>query len=101
MNRIILLPKIISKLEIMGENIKLARLRRKLSVEQVCERANILNETLVNIENGSPNVLFGHYVSVLITLNLVNDIYNIANDDILGRKLQDIELLNNSKNSPN
>lgn len=96
MNNIVLLPKIVSNLEIMGENIKLARLRRKLTIEQVCERANITIETLNKIEKGNPNILFGYYVSVLVALRLVNDIYNIAKNDELGRKLQDIELLNNS-----
>jgi hypothetical protein len=37
----LLLPKIVRILVETGENIKLARLRRKLSAEQVAERANI------------------------------------------------------------
>lgn len=95
-NKIVLLPKVMRKLSIMGENIKLARLRRELSIEQVCERANITVEILDKVENGDPNILFGYYVSVLNVLNLSNDIFDISSNDLLGRKLQDIKLLNNN-----
>ena len=37
----ILLPRAQKTLSVLGENIKLARLRRKFSAEQVAERANI------------------------------------------------------------
>lgn len=49
----ILLPKLNKILVELGENIKLARLRRKLSSEQVSERANISRPTLSSIEKGS------------------------------------------------
>ena len=81
---------------LLGERIKLARLRRKLSCEQVAERAGIDTITLLNIEDGSYNVSIGTYALVLRALNLDGDIYKIASDDILGRKLQDIELLDKS-----
>jgi len=89
----ILFPKMKANLEIMGENIKLARLRRKFSIEQVCERASVDVDTLSLIENGYPDITLGQYLSVLKVLGLDNDIYNIASNDMLGRKLQDIALL--------
>lgn len=76
-----------------GENIKLARLRRKLSTEQVAERANIARTTLWAIEKGSPNVALGSYVQVLFVLGLEKDLLKLAGDDPLGRKLQDAKLL--------
>jgi transcriptional regulator with XRE-family HTH domain len=93
--QLILLPKMQHQLEIMGENIKLARLRRKFSLEQVSERAGISLENLFEIEKGSPNINIGEYTLVLRVLNLDSDIYKIAENDVLGRKLQDIELLKN------
>jgi len=45
-----LLPRLTKILEELGEDIKLARLRRKLSVEQVAERAGISRSTLWQIE---------------------------------------------------
>jgi transcriptional regulator with XRE-family HTH domain len=96
----ILLPKIAKLLAEFGENIKLARLRRKLSTEQVAERANIGRTTLWAIEKGSPNVAMGFYVQVLFVLGLEKDLLKVAGDDPLGRKLQDAGLLV-KKRAPN
>lgn len=75
-----------------GQNIKLARLRRKLSAEQVAERANISRPTLLSIEKGLPGVAIGSYAQVLFVLNLEKDLLKVAADDTLGRKLQDAQL---------
>ncbi|MEQ8924250.1 MAG: helix-turn-helix transcriptional regulator [Fulvivirga sp.] len=88
----ILLPKHKKLLRDLGENIKLARLRRKFSAEQVSERANISRPTLLSIEKGSESVSIGLYLQVLIVLGLEKDLSLIAIDDKLGRKLQDAEL---------
>ena len=88
----ILLPKLTKMLEEMGGNIKLARLRRKLTTEQVAERAGISRSTLWQVEKGLASVSLGTYAQVLFVLGLEKDIQLIAKDDVLGRKLQDAEL---------
>lgn len=88
----ILLPKSLRILSELGENIRLARLRRKLSAELVSERANISRPTLTEIEKGSPKVSIGLYLLVLQVLGLEKDFLLIAKDDILGRKLQDANI---------
>lgn len=87
-----ILPKLERLLKQMGEQIKLARLRRKLSTEQVAERAGVSRRTLYSVERGKSSVSVGIYLRVLNVLNLENDILKIAEDDVLGRKLQDIGL---------
>nr|WP_255806912.1 helix-turn-helix transcriptional regulator [Belliella alkalica] len=77
----------------MGENIKLARKRRKLTTLQVSERAGIARSTLYLIEKGESSVAFGAYFNVLRVLGLQKDILKLAADDGFGRKLQDLELL--------
>jgi len=77
----------------LGENIKLARLRRKLSTQQVAERAGIGRRTLYEIERGKSTVSIGSYVQVLSVLGLEVDLLNVAKDDLLGRKLQDAKLV--------
>jgi transcriptional regulator with XRE-family HTH domain len=88
----ILLPKTLQILETVGEQIKLARLRRKFSGEMVAERAGIGRNTLISIEQGKPSVRMGHYLNVLKVFGLENDFLSLAKDDELGRKLQDAQL---------
>jgi len=86
-------PKYNQLLEQMGENIKLARKRRKLTTIQVAERADIARSTLYLIEKGDASVTLGAYFNVLRVLGLQNDILKLGADDEFGRKLQDLELL--------
>ena len=86
-------PKTVQILEQMGEQIKLARLRRRLSAELVAERAGISRATLWNVEKGSPSVAIGIYAAVLHALgNMDSDLLLVAKDDEFGRALQDLEL---------
>ena len=90
---VLLFPDTIKILEQMGEQIKLARLRRNLSVELVSERANISRATLWSIEKGSPSVAIGYYAAVLHALNdMDKDLLLVAKDDKLGRTIQDLNL---------
>lgn len=89
----ILLPKYKKIFDGIGENIKLARKRRKLTAEQVAERAGIHRATLHRVEKGDPTVAMGIYFNVLKVLNLESDFSKIAADDAFGRKLQDLDLL--------
>ena len=86
-------PKYNLVLEKMGENIKIARKRRKLTTTQVAERAAISRSTLYLIESGNPSVAMGAYFNVLRVLGLQDDFLKLAADDELGRRLQDLELL--------
>lgn len=89
----VVLPQTQEILNQMGDQIRLARLRRHLSAELVAERAGISRMTLSNIEKGSPSVAIGSYAAVLHALNgMDKDLLLVAKDDELGRKLQDLEL---------
>ena len=89
----IIMPDTQEILEQMGEQIRLARLRRKLTLDLVAERAGICRATLISIEKGMPSVAIGSYAAVLHALNnLDKDLLLIANDDAFGRKLQDLDL---------
>lgn len=92
----VLLPRFTKIFEQLGENIKLARKRRKLTTIQVSERAGIDRTTLYHIEKGNPSVSLGAYFNVLRVLGLQDDFLKLAADDIFGRKLQDLELIGKS-----
>ena len=91
-NSHIYFPKTLKILKQVGEQIRLARLRRKISVELACKRANISRTTLWKVENGDPTVAIGIYARVLNAIGLQDDLAAIARDDTLGKILQDQEL---------
>lgn len=89
-----ILPGTEEVLRTMGEQIKLARLRRELSATLVAERAGISRASLWKVENGSPSVAIGIYAAVLHALNNMDqDLLLVAKDDELGRTLQDQKLM--------
>jgi transcriptional regulator with XRE-family HTH domain len=90
---ITILPKVHRVLETLGEQLKLARLRRKLSAEQVSERAGINRTTLWSIEKGASSVTIAAYAQVLFVLGLEKDLLKLAADDEMGRRIQDTGLI--------
>ena len=84
--------KLEQKMQIVGEQIKLARLRRNLSVAQVAERATCSPLTVSRIEKGVATVAIGIYLRVLYALQLDDDILWLAKEDTLGKTLQDLNM---------
>jgi transcriptional regulator with XRE-family HTH domain len=76
----------------LGERLKLARLRRRLSSAIVAQRAGISRTSLYKVEAGDPGATLGTYLRVLTVLGLAGDINAVAADDKVGRKLQDLAL---------
>lgn len=89
----VLMPSSLRILNEMGSNIKLSRLRRKLSTQQLAERSDISRATLWQIEKGSPSVAMGIYCQVLFILGLEKDLLKIAGDDVQGRRMMDDGLM--------
>ena len=90
---VIVMPETQRTLEIMGKQIKMARLRRNLATELVAERAGISRATLWAVEKGTPTVSIGTYAAVLHALGgMDKDFEIIAKDDVFGRKLQDLNI---------
>lgn len=83
----------------LGRRIKLARKRRKYSLDEVAKRAQISKPTLMQIEKGSPKVSMGGYLSVLVTLGLGGDIDLLAAKDSVGISLEEARLLGRNKNA--
>lgn len=72
-----------------GQNLRTARLRRNLTLQEVAERVGIHRETLALAEKGSPNVSIGNYVGALWVLGLTNQMSAVANpeSDRVGQSL--------------
>ncbi len=84
--------KLEKKMQIVGEQIRLARLRRNLSIAQVAERATCSPVTINRVEKGAPTVAIGIYLRVLYALQLDDDILLLAQKDDMGRALQDLAI---------
>lgn len=84
--------KLEQKMQVVGEQIRLARLRRNLTVAQVAERATCSPLTVSRVEKGLPTVAIGIYLRVLYALQLDDDILLLAKTDEMGRALQDLSL---------
>ncbi|CAN5814095.1 hypothetical protein BH11MYX2_BH11MYX2_41130 [soil metagenome] len=86
------LPRVGRILAELGQNLRLARARRKLSAALVAERAGMSRPTLRAIERGEGGVTIGALANVLNSLGLVDDLARIARADELGRQLEDAQL---------
>ena len=89
-----LLPPLERRLARLGERIRTARLRRRLSAKLTAERAGMSLMTLRSVERGGMGVTIGAYVAVLHVLGLDGDLDAVAQADPLGSDLQDAALPN-------
>ncbi len=87
----ILMPDTQFILEQMGEQIKEARLRRRISTELLAERANVSRTTIWAIEKGSPSVSIGSYAAVLHGIQgMDKDLLLIAQDQCLKNTFEQV-----------
>lgn len=89
----ILYPQVQKRLADLGYRIKLARLRRKISIETVANRAKISRKSVWEVEKGSSSVSIGIYINVFMAIGLLGEIDKLLADDPLGRILQDDDLV--------
>lgn len=87
------------KLNVVGEQFRLARLRRDLTMDQVAQRAQCTRLTLARLEKGEPTVSLGVVMRVLNALQLEDDILHLAKDDELGHMIQDLGVKNKKRAS--
>lgn len=76
----------------LGQRLREARLRRGISTLLFAERMNVSRDTLNRLEKGDPTIAMGSYVRALRILGIEKDLDQVARDDELGRKLQDLKL---------
>lgn len=82
MKKTSIIPLPVNKaLKTLGQHIKEARIKRRLTLELVAERAGISYLSVLNVEKGSSTVSMGIYAKVLFVLGLVENLYEIANPD--------------------
>ncbi len=95
-----LLPSTDDRLRQLGERLRLARLRRRLSAKHVAERAGMAPMTLRSVERGGAGVTIGAYAAVMQVLGVEKDLDLLAQADPMGRALQDARLLTKGRGLP-
>jgi transcriptional regulator with XRE-family HTH domain len=88
----IVFPQEQQLLATLGERLKLARLRRRLTTTAVAQRAGISRTTLYKAEAGGPGTTLGTAMRILAVLGMSADFDRLAADDRVGRRLQDLAL---------
>jgi len=78
----------------LGEDIREARLRRKLPMEVVAQRAATSRPTISRIEKGDPSVGIGIVAAVLQALNLLEKLADVVDPihDEVGQSITREEL---------
>ena len=84
----------------LGQRLRAARLRRKMTQPMLAERVGISVPTLGKLEAGDPSTSLATMLRVLTVLGMAGDIDLLAAQDTLGRSLQDNELKRPSPKRP-
>lgn len=71
-------PQVLATLQMLGEHLALARLRRKESQRQWAARLGMSVPTLIRMERGDPAVSMGGYASALWLLGLSDGLAELA-----------------------
>jgi len=97
-SKAIFLPRKVQKnLELMGEQIKLARKKRKLSLAAMADRAQCSQLTIMRVEKGTPTVSIGIYARILYALGLDDDLLLVAQKDEAGNALVNTQIMNRNE----
>lgn len=87
-----LFPQTQRRAEALGERLRLARMRRRMSLSELAARVDVSRHTLGRLERGDLSTSIAVLVRVLGVLGLEEDLDRLARDDELGRRLQDVRL---------
>ena len=69
---------IVTALKTLGQDIRNARKRRRITMNLLAERAKISRVTLSKIEKGDPSVAIKYYASTLKMLGLLKNLEEVA-----------------------
>lgn len=87
-----LFPQTQRRADALGERLRLARLRRRMSLTELAARVGVTRQTLSRLERGDLSTSLGVLAQVLGVLGLEEDLDALARDDELGQRLQDVRL---------
>ena len=76
------LPReVLKHLDELGQRVRTARVRRRMSTDDLAQACGIGRRTLYRIEHGEPGIALGTFMSVLWKLGLLDTLASVANPD--------------------
>ena len=82
-------PGDIRRMTALGERLRAARLRRRVSASEMANRAGVSRQTIARLEAGAATASLGLLTRILHILALDMDLDLIADNDDLGHRIQD------------
>ena len=68
-------------LQQVGKNIKIARIRRSITIHELANRVHVDERTISRMEKGDPSINFKNLVTVLMVLGLEDSVFDLAHPD--------------------
>lgn len=68
-------------LQRVGENIKIARVRRRITIQELANRVHVDERTISRMEKGDPSVNFKNLLTVLMVLGIADSVTALAHPD--------------------
>lgn len=90
-------PKVQRRFDELGLRLRLARMRRSMSMVEMAERTGISRDTLHRLERGDASISIAALLKVLSILGMETDLDQVGADDPTGRTLQDIAMPRGSR----
>jgi len=83
----------IEQLVILGDNIRQARIARKMTQADLATRSLMSKATYIGVENGDPSASIAAYLAVLDILDLLDGLQDIAapHKDEIGRRYRSLK----------
>jgi transcriptional regulator with XRE-family HTH domain len=78
----------------LGDDIRTARLRRRIPTTLMAERMMVTRTTLRKVEKGDAGVSMGIYATALFIVGMTQRLYELADvrDDLVGQQLEEERL---------
>lgn len=69
-------------LKTLGSNLRIARLRRNLSMQEVAEKIGVQRHAIASAEQGKPSTGIAVYMAILWVLGLIDQAHDLAHPDL-------------------
>ena len=70
--------RVVAELARIGDGIRVARLRRRMTQAELAAHVGITNQTIIKMEKGAPGTSLGNYLKALWVLGVLDSVEAVA-----------------------